>query len=147
MMDAVRQNAATVYPAGVTGPMDYFADSSAFAPDAGTAAYIVRKLLADSALRKANVVEMTERIRTTMNSSVFKGRLLDSFGSVEGHCLHDFHAVAEPDDSPLSAFIYAMTVRRKTKFSIPGLAISSVREGTSKYHEFSLFGGRFVWRF
>ena len=147
MMDAVRQKTATVYPAGVTGPMDYFADASAFAPDIATAASIIKRLLDNKDMRAKNIAEMTDRIKESMNPVAFRKRLSAALHSVSGHSIHDFVAAPEPEDSPLSAFIYAMTIRSKIRFALPGIVLKSVREGVSKHHELSLFGGRFVWRF
>ena len=147
MMDAVRQKTATVYPAGVTGPMDYFADASAFAPDITAAASIIKRLLDDKNLRAENIAEMTDRIKESMNPVAFRKRLFSALHSVSGHSIHDFVAALEPEDSPLSAFIYAMTVRSKIRFTLPGVVLKSVREGVTKHYELSLLGGRFVWRF
>lgn len=147
MMDAVRQKTATVYPAGVTGPMDYFADASAFAPDITTAASIIKRLIDDKNLRAANIAEMTERMKESMNPVAFRKRLSSALHSVSSHSIHDFVAAPEPEDSPLSAFIYAMTIRSKIRFAMPGVVLKSVREGVTKHYELSLLGGRFVWRF
>ncbi len=147
MMDAVRQKTATVYPAGVTGPMDYFADSSAFAPDITAAASIIKRLLDDKNLRTKNIAEMTDRMKESMNPVAFRKRLSAALHSVSGHSIRDFAAAPEPEDSPLSAFIYAMTIRSKIRFALPGVVLKSVREGVTKHYELSLFGGRMSWRF
>ncbi len=147
MMDAVRQNVATVYPAGVTGPMDYFADSAAFVRTADEAVSLIGRLLEDESARRDNVAEMTRRVAAALDSESFKLRLLTSLDGASEHAMHDFEETPEPQDSQLSPFIYSMTLRRKVKFSLPGFRLESVREGTSKYRELSLFGGRFVWRF
>lgn len=147
MMDAVRQKTATVYPAGVTGPMDYFANASAFAPDITAAASIIKRLIADKNLRTENIAEMTGRMKESMNPVAFRKRLSAALHSVSSHSIHDFVAAPEPEDSPLSAFIYAMTIRSKIRFALPGVVLKSVREGVIKHYELSLFGGRFAWRF
>lgn len=147
LMDAISIGAAVVCPQGSMGLMDYLVDSPAYAPDAAFAVEKILRLVASPAARRENAKEMHRRMINSTDYGVVKGRMLAAMSKVPGHSTYGFCEVPNVEPTIQDMTIYAMTVRRKTKFSIPGLAISSIREGTSKYHELSLFGGRFVWRF
>lgn len=146
MIDAVRQGAATVFPQGVTGAMDCFADSGAYVADAVRAASMVHRLIIDADARRRNVSEMRSRIATALDGAIFSSRLREVLASRNEHRVYQI-ADTNVEPTELDMFLYAMTVRSKIKFALPGISLSSVREGASKHYELSFLGGRFIWRF
>lgn len=146
LVDAIAVGAAVVCPQGSMGLMDYLVDSPAYAKDAGSTVQKVLSLVADLSARRANANEMQRRMAASTDYGAVKRRLVSALGQETCHRIHQFAEMANEEPTVQDLAIYAMTVRRKVKFSMPGISLCSVREGASKYHELSLFGGKLVWR-
>lgn len=146
LVDAIAVGAAVVCPQGSMGLMDYLVDSPAYAKDAGSTVQKVLSLVADLSARRANANEMQRRMAASTDYGAVKRRLVSALGQETCHRIHQFAETANEEPTVQDLAIYAMTVRRKAKFSMPGISLCSVREGASKYRELSLFGGKLVWR-
>lgn len=147
LVDAISVGAAVVCPQGAMGLMDYLVDSPAYACDAASAVVKVSALLSDPSLRLENSSEMRRRMAQSTDYESVKDRLVVALNQTTSHLVHEFSERINEEPTIQDMAIYAMTMRRKKKFAIPGFELFSVREGATKCHELSLLGGRFIWRF
>ena len=145
MIDAISLGLATVFPQGVLGEMDFVLGSIAYAANADEAVANVTRLLSDENARTQNALEMRGRVNEHLSPSVFVMKLQQAFDSVTRHKVYEVTPYMTDDPDELSCFLYAMTVRRKEKFSFGGVRLASVREGSRKSYELAIGKYNFIF--